>query len=88
MSLKELTKLTVSDLFEGFSRDFWNYWNEYDDTVKVFKDKLTEEVLETERGGLVGYGPYKRVSGHTDSGIVRSLDADIAIYHERRLEHG
>ncbi len=87
MSLKELTELTVSDLFEGFNRDFWNYWKEYDNPERVFKNNLSEETLETERGMLAVYGPYKRIYGHTDSDIVRSLDANIAIYHERRFEH-
>ncbi|MBT9537359.1 MAG: hypothetical protein IVZ94_04455, partial [Nitrospirae bacterium] len=49
MSVKELTKLTVTDLFREYKRSFREYWQDHDETVKAFRKKLIEGSLEAER---------------------------------------
>ena len=63
MSVKELTKLTVTDLFREYKRSFREYWQDHDETVKAFRKKLIEGSLEAEREMLICSRPYER---HTE----------------------
>lgn len=59
MKLKELTNLTLTDLFEEY-KYFWNYWKEHDEAVKEFRRKHIEMALEVERTQLICCKPYER----------------------------
>lgn len=60
MSVKELTKLTVTDLFREYKRSFREYWQDHDETVKAFRKKLIEGSLEAERDIFICSRPYER----------------------------
>jgi hypothetical protein len=60
MPVKELTKLTVTDLFREYKRSFREYWQDHDETVKAFRKKLIEGSLEAEREMLINCKPYER----------------------------
>lgn len=66
MSVKELTALTVTDLWREYKWNFKGYWEEHEGAVKVFRKKLIESALEAERVMLVGCTPYERAKGRRD----------------------
>ncbi|MBI5043661.1 MAG: IS256 family transposase [Nitrospirae bacterium] len=66
MQVKELTKLTVSDLMKEVKGSFIDYWERHDETVKAFRKRLIEEALEAEREILVQCLPYERASIRKD----------------------
>lgn len=66
MSLKELTSLTVTDLFREYKRSFREYWQDHDETVKAFRKKLIEGSLEAERATVIRCKPYERQTDRKD----------------------
>lgn len=66
MTVKNLTTLTVTDLFREYKRSFKEYWQDHDETVKAFRKKLIEESLEAEREMLVCCKRYERQSKRKD----------------------
>ncbi|MBI5026240.1 MAG: IS256 family transposase [Nitrospirae bacterium] len=66
MSVKEITNLTVTDLFREYKRSFKEYWQDHDETVKAFRKKLIEGSLEAEREMLISCKPYERRTGRKD----------------------
>ncbi|MCX8030132.1 MAG: IS256 family transposase [Thermodesulfovibrionales bacterium] len=61
MSVKELTKLTLTDLWEEF-KGFDDFWQKEEEAVKEFRRKFIEISLEVERDILIGFKPYERQS--------------------------
>jgi len=59
MSAKELTKLTLTDLWKE-SKSFEDFWQKEEDAVKEFKRVYIEGALEAEREMLIGFKPYER----------------------------
>jgi len=66
MAVKELTKLTVTDLMREYKRSFREYWQDQDETVKAFRKKLIEGSLEAEREAWISCKPYERSSERKD----------------------
>jgi transposase-like protein len=65
MAVKELTNLTLTDLFKEYKR-LWNYWQEHDEEVKEFRRRHIERALEVERTLLICCKPYERTLGRKD----------------------
>jgi len=65
MAVKELTELTLSDLFKEYKR-LWNYWQEHDEAVKEFRRRHIERALEVERTELIGCKAYERTDRRRD----------------------
>jgi transposase-like protein len=66
MPVKELTELTITDLWKEFNLSFKDYWQEHDKAVKTFKKKLIEEALDAERSEWICCNPYERSSERQD----------------------
>ena len=66
MSVKELTSLTVTDLFREYKRSFREYWQDHDETVKAFRKKIIEGSLEAEREMIIRCKPYERSTDRKD----------------------
>jgi putative transposase len=60
MPVKELTELTITDLWKEFNVSFKGYWQEHSKTVRAFKKKLIEEALDAERSMWISVKPYER----------------------------
>lgn len=74
MPVKELTKLTITDLLKEYKSSFWNYWEEHDEVVKAFKKRLIEEALDAERSEWICCKRYERSSerqGHRNGYWMR-----------------
>ncbi|MDA8172789.1 MAG: hypothetical protein M0Z48_13280 [Nitrospiraceae bacterium] len=52
MSAKELTKLTLTDLWKG-PNGFWDVWDRQEEAVKEVRRRFMEGALEAEREMLV-----------------------------------
>jgi len=59
MSAKELTKLTLTDLWKE-SKGFEDFWQKEEDAAKEFRRIYIEGALEAEREMLIGFKPYER----------------------------
>lgn len=66
MPVKDLTRLTVTDLFKEYRRSFWNYWQEHDEAAKEFRRRHIERALEVERAQLICCSPYERIPERKD----------------------
>lgn len=66
MPAKELTNLTVTDLFREYKWSFKEYWQDHDETVKAFRKKLIEGSLEAEREMWISCKPYERRTERKD----------------------
>jgi transposase-like protein len=66
MPVKELTKLTIPDLWREFNHSFKDYWQEHDTTMQVFKKKVIEEALDAERSQWICCTSHERSSGRLD----------------------
>lgn len=60
MPVKELTEITISELWKEFKWNFRGYWEEHEAAVKVFRKKLIEEALDAERSMWISVKPYER----------------------------
>lgn len=59
MSEKELTKLTLTDLWKE-CKSFEDFWQKDEEAVKEFRRRYIEGALEAERDMLIGLKPYER----------------------------
>lgn len=66
MPVKELTNLTIPDLWREFNYSFRGYWQEHDKTMKTLQKKLIEEALDAERSQLICCGSHERSSARLD----------------------
>ncbi|MEE8329417.1 MAG: IS256 family transposase [Thermodesulfovibrionia bacterium] len=66
MPVKDLTELTVRDLWKKFNLSFKGYWQEHDEAVKAFRKKLIEEALDAERSEWICCSLYERSSERQD----------------------
>lgn len=66
MKVKELTNLTVTDLWREYKRSFKDYWEMHDEEVNAFRKKHIEEALEAERAQLICCNLYERTSERKD----------------------
>jgi hypothetical protein len=58
MVVKELTELSVTDLWKEYQRSFKDFWQHSDEAVKSLRKTLIEEALKVEQMGYVGCGSY------------------------------
>jgi len=65
MSVKELTKLKVTDLWKEYN-SLGDFWEVQEEAVKDFRKRFIEGALETERNMHLGCKPYERGSGRKD----------------------
>jgi len=65
MSVKELTKLKVADLWKEYNC-LSNFWEMQEDAVKEFRRRFIEGALEAERAMLLGCEHYERASERKD----------------------
>lgn len=66
MSVKSLTGLTVTDLLSEYKRNFRDYWEEHEGTVKVFRKQLIESALYAEQEIHMNCKPYERSTERQD----------------------
>lgn len=65
MSVKELTKVTLADLWKEFnSRD--DFWEKQEEAVREFKQRFINGALEAERDMLLGCKSYERKEERKD----------------------
>lgn len=65
MKAKELTELTVADLWKEYKR-IEDFWEVQEEAVKEFRRRLIEGALEAERDMLIGCMTYERKSDRKD----------------------
>ncbi len=65
MSAKELTKITVTDLWREYNR-IEDFWEKQDEAVKDFRKRFIEGALEAERDMLIGCKAYEREDKRKD----------------------
>ncbi len=65
MSVKELTNITLTDLWKEYN-SFINFWEAEEDAFKEFKKFFIEEALEEERTMLIGCTIYERKAERRD----------------------
>ncbi len=65
MSVKELTNITLTDLWKEYN-SFINFWEAEEDAFKEFKKVFIEEALEEERTMLIGCTIYERKAERRD----------------------
>lgn len=66
MSVKELTKITITDLWREYNSSFGDLWEQQEEAVKEIRRTLIEGALEAERDMLLGCKPYERQEGRKD----------------------
>ncbi len=65
MSVKELTKLTLTDLWKEYN-SLGDFWEKQEEVVKEFRKTFIEGALEAERDMLIGCKAYERQDGRKD----------------------
>jgi transposase-like protein len=65
MSVKELTKLTVPDLWRGFN-GLGDFWEAQEEAVKEFSKRFINGALEAERDMLLGCKAHERTERRKD----------------------
>jgi putative transposase len=65
MSVKELTKITVTDLWKEYNY-FGNFWETEEKAVREFRRTFIEKALEEERSMLIGCTFYERKTERKD----------------------
>lgn len=65
MSVKELTNLTVTDLWKEYN-SFGDFWEVQDEAVRDFRRRFIEGALEAEREMLAGCKAYERTEERKD----------------------
>ena len=65
MSVKELTKLTVTDLWKGFN-EAGDFWEMQEEAVKDFRQRFINGALEAEREMIVGCKSHERTEQRKD----------------------
>jgi len=65
MSVKELTNITIAELWKEYKR-IRNFWEEEDEAVKLFKRRCIEAALEEERAALIGCAFYEHRAERRD----------------------
>ena len=65
MSVKDLTKITVTDLWKEY-KSVSNFWESEEEAVKAFRRTFIEEALEEERAMLIGCTSYERTADRRD----------------------
>jgi hypothetical protein len=65
MSVKELTKITVTDLWKEYN---WisNFWETEEEAAREFRRRFIEKALEEERAMLIGCTSYERNAERKD----------------------
>jgi transposase-like protein len=66
MPVKELTSLTIPDLWREFNHSFKDYWQEHDKTMKTLQKKLIEDALDAERSQWICCGSHERSAERLD----------------------
>ena len=65
MSVKELTKITVTDLWKEF-KHIRNFWEAEEEAAREFRRTFIEKALEEERSILIGCVSYERKAERKD----------------------
>lgn len=65
MSVKDLTKITVTDLWKEVN-SIGDFWEMQEEAVKEFRKRFIEGALEAERDLLIGCKSYERKEGRSD----------------------
>jgi len=65
MAVKELTKLTVTDLWKEYN-GLGDFWEAQEEAVKNFRRRFIESALEAERDMLIGCKTYERTEKRKD----------------------
>ncbi len=65
MSVKELTRLTVTDLWKGFN-DVGDFWEMQEEAVKDFRQRFINGALEAEREMFIGCKSHERTDQRKD----------------------
>lgn len=65
MSVKELTKITVTDLWKEFNH-IRNFWEAEEEAAREFRRTFIEKALEEERSMLIGCVSYERKAERKD----------------------
>ncbi len=65
MSVKELTKITVTDLWKEFN-GIGDFWEMQEEAVRDFRQRFINGALEAERGMVIGCHAYERKAERKD----------------------
>ncbi len=65
MSVKELTKLTVTDLWKGIN-EVGDFWEVQEEAVRDFRSRFINVALEAEREMLIGCRSHERTTERRD----------------------
>lgn len=66
MSVKELTKITITDLWREYNSIEGDFWDRQEEAVKGFRRTFIEGALEAERDMLIGCKAYERKEDRRD----------------------
>ena len=66
MSVKELTNITLTDLWREYKGVEGDFWEKQEEAVKEFWRRFIEGALEVERDMLIGCKAYERQTGRKD----------------------
>lgn len=66
MSVKELTKITLTDLWKEYNSIEGDFWDKQEEAVKEFRRTFIEGALEAERDMLIGCKAYERKEDRRD----------------------
>lgn len=64
--VKELTRLSIADLWEEYQRSFKEFWQDSDEAMKVMRKTLIEEALKAEQMEYIGCSEYERSASRKD----------------------
>jgi len=65
MSLKELTKITATDLWKGF-KEAGDFWETQEEAVREFRKRFINGALEAERDMFLGCKAHERTEKRKD----------------------
>jgi putative transposase len=66
MPVKELTNLTIPDLWKEFNDSFREYWQDHDKAMKTLQKKLIEDALDAERSQWICCRSHERSKERRD----------------------
>ena len=64
--MKELTEVTLTDLWREYNQSFRDFWEMQDTAVREFRKRFIEESLEAERREMLCSLPYERTEERKD----------------------
>ncbi|MCX7793650.1 MAG: hypothetical protein N2257_04500 [Thermodesulfovibrionales bacterium] len=77
MAVKELTDLSLTDLWREYQRSFKDFWQLSDEGIKGMRVRLLEEALKAEQLEYIGCFEYERSAGRMDYRIFTAVISQL-----------